>query len=46
MGYLMETMVQTFYYSNMSPKAPLFNRGIWKKLEMQVRNWAITDDIL
>ncbi len=30
----------------MSPQASRFNRGLWKKLEMQVRNWAITDDIL
>jgi endonuclease G len=46
MGYSMETMVQSFYYSNMSPQVPRFNRGIWKKLEMQVRNWAIQYDSL
>ena len=46
MGYSMETMVQSFYYSNMSPQDPRFNRGVWKKLEMQVRNWAITYDSL
>ena len=46
MGYSMETMVQSFYCSNMSPQVPRFNRGIWKKLEMQVRNWAITYDSL
>jgi endonuclease G len=46
MGYSMETMVQSFYYSNMSPQEPRFNRGIWKKLEMQVRNWAIQYDSL
>ena len=26
--------------SNMSPQVPGFNRGIWKKLEGNVRNWA------
>jgi endonuclease G, mitochondrial len=46
MGYSMETMVQSFYYSNISPQVPRFNRGIWKKLEMQVRNWALTYDSL
>ena len=46
MGYSMETMVQSFFYSNMSPQLPRFNRGIWKKLEMQVRNWAIKYDSL
>jgi endonuclease G len=46
MGYSMETMVQSFYYSNMSPQVPRFNRGIWKKLEMQVRNWAVEFDSL
>lgn len=31
---------QSFYMSNMSPQDPSFNRGIWKKLEEQVRDWA------
>jgi len=46
MGYSMETMVQSFFYSNMSPQFPRFNRGVWKKLEMQVRNWAVEFDSL
>jgi len=33
-------MSESFYYSNMSPQVPSFNRGIWKKLEEQVRSWA------
>ena len=37
MGYSMEAMVQSFFYTNMSPQLPRFNRGVWKKLEMQVR---------
>ncbi len=31
---------ESFYMSNMSPQAPGFNRGIWKKLEEQTRDWA------
>lgn len=31
---------QSFYMSNMSPQDPSFNRGVWKKLEDQVRDWA------
>ncbi len=41
MGSTAETMKESFFYSNMSPQVPGFNRGIWKKLETQVRNWAI-----
>ncbi|KKM21895.1 hypothetical protein LCGC14_1630810, partial [marine sediment metagenome] len=25
----------------MSPQDPSFNRGIWKKLEEQIRSWAV-----
>ncbi|MFN7014469.1 MAG: DNA/RNA non-specific endonuclease, partial [Bacteroidia bacterium] len=35
-----QAMVESFYMSNMSPQLPGFNRGIWKKLEDQVRKWA------
>ena len=34
-------MSESFYMSNMSPQLPGFNRGIWKKLESTVRNWAV-----
>ncbi|MCC6702282.1 MAG: DNA/RNA non-specific endonuclease [Fluviicola sp.] len=40
MGYSPITMKESFYYSNMSPQVPAFNRGIWKKLETEVRDWA------
>ena len=33
-------MSESFFMSNMSPQLPGFNRGIWKKLEGSVRNWA------
>ena len=39
-----EAMSQSFLLSNMSPQNPSFNRGIWKKLEAQVRAWAIERD--
>jgi len=43
MEYSYQTMVESFYLSNMSPQNPSFNRGIWSKLEKQVRQWAIDD---
>ncbi len=36
----------TFFMSNMSPQVPAFNRGIWKKLEEQVRDWARDNGML
>jgi len=44
MGYSSITMSESFYYSNMSPQVPSFNRGIWKKLESLVRTWAIENN--
>jgi endonuclease G len=41
MSWSATAMEESFYYSNMSPQEPSFNRGIWKKLEEQVRSWAI-----
>ncbi len=29
---------ETFLLSNMSPQAPQFNRGIWRELEMEIRD--------
>ncbi len=40
-AWSLETMKESFYMSNMSPQTPGFNRGIWKQLEEQVRDWAI-----
>lgn len=39
-----EAMSHSFLLSNMSPQNPSFNQGIWKKLEQQVRDWAIEKD--
>ncbi|MCQ2594893.1 MAG: DNA/RNA non-specific endonuclease [Treponemataceae bacterium] len=35
-----QAMSESFYFSNMSPQAGAFNRGMWKELEEQVRDWA------
>jgi len=40
MGWSLQTMKESFYFSNMSPQIPSFNRGIWKQTEEQVRDWA------
>ena len=40
MGWSQQAMAESFYFSNMSPQVPGFNRGIWKRLEEQVRTWA------
>lgn len=39
-------MSESFLMSNMSPQTPSFNRGVWKKLEEQVRDWAIEKESL
>ena len=37
------SVAESFYFSNMSPQAPSFNRGIWETLEEFVRNNAVTN---
>jgi len=44
MGWSSTAMAESFYYSNMSPQTPGFNRGIWKKLEELVRTWAVENN--
>jgi len=46
MSWSPQAMDESFYYSNMSPQGPSFNRGIWKTLEEQVRVWLSRDDTL
>jgi endonuclease G len=46
MGWSATTMAESFFYSNMSPQVPAFNRGIWKKGEDLVRTWAIENEAL
>ncbi|NTW34356.1 MAG: DNA/RNA non-specific endonuclease, partial [Bacteroidetes bacterium] len=33
-------MTESFFLTNMSPQLPDFNRGIWQRIEQQVRNWV------
>lgn len=46
MTWSLEAMKESFYMSNITPQRPQFNRGIWKKLEEQVRQWAKTTTAL
>jgi endonuclease G len=46
LGWSAQTMRESFYFSNMSPQLPAFNRGIWKKMEEKVRDWALTYDTI
>lgn len=36
--------IECYYYSNITPQEHTFNIGVWKKLENQVRRWAIDKD--
>ena len=44
MSWSQITMEESFYMSNISPQKPGFNRGIWKKLESYVRQWAYDNE--
>ena len=44
MAWSEQAMKESFYYSNICPQLPGFNRGIWKKLETKVRSLAIKYD--
>jgi len=35
------SMEESFYFSNICPQDPGFNRGIWKKLETLIREFAV-----
>ena len=43
MGWSAQSMIESFYYSNMSPQVPSFNRGIWKNAETFTREAAIAN---
>ena len=43
MKWSLQAMQESFYLSNMCPQDKSFNRGIWKKLEELVREWAIVN---
>ncbi len=44
MTYSVKAMEESFLMTNIAPQTPGFNRGIWKKLETQVRQWAIIEE--
>ena len=44
MTYSVITEKESFYMTNMSPQIPGCNRGIWKRVEAQVRAWAIREE--
>ena len=46
MTWSAKAMDESFYMSNMSPQTSGFNRGVWKRLEEQLRNWALEYDTL
>jgi endonuclease G len=41
-----QAMETSFFMSNISPQLPGFNRGIWKKLENNVRKWSTENEKL
>ncbi len=41
-----EAMSESFFLSNMSPQLPAFNRGVWKRLEEAVRDFARRDSVI
>lgn len=43
MAFSLQTMQDSFLMSNMSPQKPQFNRGIWKRLEEQIRDFAVAE---
>jgi endonuclease G len=40
MTFSEESLAETFFYSNICPQNASFNRGIWKELETEVRDYA------
>lgn len=41
MRWSAEAGQETFILSNMTPQLPVFNRGIWAKLEQSTRGWTV-----
>lgn len=44
MAWSKQAMRESFYFTNISPQVAAFNRGIWKRLEEQVRAWVARYD--
>lgn len=46
MDYSAVTIRHSFFMTNISPQLPGCNRGIWKRVETQVRKWALKEKSL
>lgn len=46
MSWSEQAMEESFYYSNISPQDPGFNRGEWSKLESLVAKWAVNNNMV
>ena len=46
MSFSRVAMNESFFLSNVSPQVAGFNRGIWKRLETQVRRWKTKSDTI
>ncbi|OQX98402.1 MAG: hypothetical protein B6I24_05435 [Bacteroidetes bacterium 4572_128] len=44
MQWSKKSMQESFCMTNISPQKPKFNRGIWKKLENKIRDFALEND--
>ena len=40
-----QALSESYYYSNMTPQHPDFNRGAWAELEAYIRDYAIENDV-
>ena len=46
MAWSKEAMSDSFFLTNMSPQVPGLNRGMWRILEEQIRQWALKEQEL
>jgi endonuclease G len=46
MDFNQKAMDESFYLTNISPQDPNLNRGVWKKLENQIREWGETKKLI
>lgn len=44
MAFSVRAMEESFLMSNIAPQIPGFNRGIWRQLEIKVRQWALAEN--
>lgn len=43
MTYSAQSMKNSFFMTNISPQSPGCNRGIWKRVEKEIRKWALKE---